>query len=319
MRIRAYKVEIMNLDTFFETAKADIERKLKSTVEKYEEKAKLEYFLKSGKRLRPMLSLLVFRACGGNERSYQSALDLAVAIELQHSASLVHDDIIDGDSKRRNSLSYYRMFGVEDAILTGHRAIVLGFKNILTHEPIILETFFDVWDKSLEGEIKDIESRKNFLELLTSGEELYFDVIVNKTASLFAGAAKIGSQHAGVSKDLENLFWEYGKHIGIGYQLADDSRDFNNGNLEVLPIPWIIRKLDNRTVESFTRGLKDGLPPSKVLSKLNIDTQSLFNDEITKMQRIAENLAKSMKMPENEFTPLLLDAPRFIISRCLED
>lgn len=132
---------------------------------------------------------------------------------------------------------------------------------------------------------------------------------------MFAGAAKVGSQEAGVSEDLQNLFWEYGKHIGIGYQLADDSRDFNNGNLEVLPIPWIIKKLDNRMIEDFTSSLKNGLSPSKALSKLNIDTQCLFDREIAKMQRKAENLARSMMIPENEFRPLLLDAPKYIINR----
>jgi geranylgeranyl pyrophosphate synthase len=309
----------MNLDTFFETAKADIERRLKSTVEKCGQKGKLGYFLNDGKRLRPLLSLLVFRACGGGEGSYQGALDLAVAIELQHSASLVHDDVLDGDRKRRNKPSYYRRFGVEDAILTGHRAIVLGFKNVLAFDPRIIETFFDVWQKSLEGEIKDIEGRKNFSALLASREELYFDVIVEKTASLFAGAAKIGSQEAGVSEDLQKLFWEYGKHIGIGYQLADDSRDFNGGNLEVLPIPWMVRKLGNGKMNSFTLGLKQGLSPSEALSTLNIDTQRIFKEEITKMQHTAENLAKNSTIPENEFKPLLVDAPRYIISRCLEE
>ena len=307
------------MNTFFETAKADIEKRLRSNVEKYEEKGKLEYFLKQGKRLRPLLSILVFRACGGNEGSYQRALDLASTIELQHSASLVHDDIIDGDFRRRGKSSYYKKFGIEDAILTGHRAIVLGFKNALGCDQKILETFFDVWDKSLEGEIKDIESRKSILTLLTSGEKLYFDVIANKTASLFAGAAKIGSQEAGVSENLQNLFWEYGKHIGIGYQLADDSRDFGNGSLEVLPLPWIIEKLDGRTTESFASCLKDGLSPSEALSKLDIDTQCLFNEEIARMQHTAENLASSKIIPENEFRPLLLEAPKYIINRCLEN
>jgi geranylgeranyl pyrophosphate synthase len=310
----------MNLNTFFETAKADLERRLKSTIKKYEQKEKLEYFLNHGKRLRPLLSLLVFRACGGNEGNYQSALDLAVAIELQHSASLVHDDILDGDRKRRNKLSYYNKFGIEDAILTGHKAIVLGFKNVLAFEPRIIETLFDVWHKSLEGEIKDFESRKNPMAFLASGEDQYLETIVNKTASLFAGAAKIGSQKAGVSQDLENLFWEYGMRIGIGYQLADDSKDFNDGhgNLEVLPIPWIIKKLDKRTTEPFAYGLKDGLSPSQVLSLFNIDTRSLFNEEITKIRRAAEKLARSSIIPESEFKPLLADAPRYIIDRCLE-
>jgi hypothetical protein len=306
------------LDTFFEAAKADVERRLKENVERYEEHEKLGYLLKHGKRLRPLLSLLVFRACGGNDGSYQGALDLAVAIELQHSASLVHDDIIDGDFRRRSESSYCRVFGIEDAVLTGHRAIVLGFKNVLGHDPKILETFFDVWDRSLKGEIKDIASRNSALDLFRSGEKLYFDVIVNKTASLFAGAAKIGSQEAGVSEELQNLFWKYGKCIGIAYQLADDRLDFDDGNVEVLPVSWIAGKLDSKEMESFASSLKEGLSPSSVLSKLNVDVQSIFNEEIAKMLRAAENLARSKLIPETEFRPLLLDAPGYLINGCLK-
>jgi geranylgeranyl pyrophosphate synthase len=64
---------------------------------------------------------------------------------------------------------------------------------VLGHESRVLETFFDVWDKSLKGEIQDIESRKDVPALLESKEELYLDVIINKPDSLFAGAAKIAS------------------------------------------------------------------------------------------------------------------------------
>lgn len=308
----------MDADTFFETTKADIEKRLKANVEKYEEQEKLAYFLNHGKRLRPLLSILVFRVCGGDDVSYQDALDLAVAIELQHSASLVHDDIIDGDVKRRSKPSFHRIFGIEDAILTGHRAIVLGFKNVLGRDPKILETFFDVWDRSLKGETKEIECRRSSLALLASDEKLYFGVIVNKTASLFAGASKIGSQEAGVFEDLQNLFWKYGKYIGIAYQLTDDKLDFDNGNGEVLPISWIARKLDNKARKSLAKSLKDGVSPLTALSKLNVDSESIFNEEIKKMQVKAENLARSKIIPENEFTPLLLDATRYIINGCMK-
>ncbi len=129
-----------DVDSFFLEAKIDLENRLRDLIEKHDESDKLKYFLNSGKRLRPLLCLLTFSACNGND--YSKALDLAAAVELQHSASLVHDDIIDGDLKRRSSPSYYRTFGIEDAILTGHRAIVLGFKCILNHDPTIVRTLF---------------------------------------------------------------------------------------------------------------------------------------------------------------------------------
>ncbi len=308
----------MNLEAFFENARIDIESRLKKNVTGYEQYEKLGYFLDHGKRLRPLLSILVFRACGGTEKKYVNALDLAVAIELQHSASLVHDDIIDGDSKRRSKPSYFNVFGVQDAVLTGHRAIVLGFKNVLGHDPKILETFFDVWDRSLKGEIEDVASRRKSLTVLARKERLYFDVILNKTASLFAGAAKIGSQEAGAPEDLQNLFWDFGKYIGIAYQLVDDKLDLDHGTVDMLPISWIARTQDEKSLGFLADSLKGGMSPSAALSKINIDAESVFDREVAKMQRAAENLVKGEMIPERRFRRLLFEAPKYIIKGCLK-
>jgi len=310
----------MDLESFFKTTRDDIEERLNAQTEGTEEKERLRYFLNHGKRLRPLLCILVFKACGGKEEGYKEALDLAATIELQHSASLVHDDIIDGDLTRRDRSSYHRIFGVEDAILIGHRAIVLGFKNALGHSPKIMETLLDVWEESLEGELKDIEARKEIIALLESGVNYYFDAVEKKTASLFAGAAKIGSQEAKAPEELQNIFWEYGKQLGIAYQLADDSKDICSGNIEALSLTWIVKQLDDATRRSFI-GIMKKSPKSliNVLSELNIDAQVLFLDEIAKRLRIAENIARSTAIPENKFKPLLLDAPNYMIDKLLEN
>lgn len=305
----------MDLESFFDYVKEDIENRLRYNLGEYDKKRKIEYFVKNGKRLRPLLCLLAFRACGGLEKNYNNALDLAVAIEIQHSASLVYDDIIDGDLERRKEPCYHKLFGIEDAFLTGHKAIVLGLKKAVDN-PKIMRTFWDVWEKSLEGEINDLENRKNFQSVIRSGEEHYFNIITDKTASLFAGSAKIGSQEAGASEKLSNLFWEYGKQIGIGYQLADDSLDCKSG--DVISIPWIIQKLDAETRASFIYGLNEGLPPGKLLSKMNINTQIIFGDEITKSLKSAEKLATNMRIPAAEYRPLLVEAPKFIIDKFLK-
>jgi len=305
------------LETFLTIAKSDINRKLKETIKDHDERIKIEYFLKGGKRLRPLLCLLSFKACGGSEAGYEDALDLAATIELQHSASLVHDDIIDGDIARRGSSSYYKAYGIEDAILTGHRAIVLGFKNVLNHDPKIIKTLFNIWEDSLKGEMKDVEARKNE-RTFTRLRGLYFDVILKKTASLFAGAAMVGSQEAKAPKDLQDIFWEYGKYIGIAYQLVDDSQDFDNGK-ETLPLAWILEQMDDRMKESFIKSMKNkGLLPSKILSGLGVDPRSMFLREVIKMQHDAEDVARSKMIPENEFKPLLLDFPEYVIKRSME-
>ncbi len=311
------EVDFVNLNSFFDSTKNDIESQLKATVERHEENEKLTYFLNHGKRLRSLLSVLVFRACGGRDEDYEDALQLAVAIELQHSASLVHDDIIDGDIKRRSKSSYHRIFGIGDAILTGHRAIVLGFKNVLAHDPCVLETFFDVWDRSLKGEIQEIEIRRHHVTPQNPFVNMYFEVLVNKTASLFAGASKIGSQVARAPKKLQDLFWEYGKNIGIAYQLADDSVDFDKGNEGMLSASWIASRLDSTASKSFVRSLEEGVSPSNAMAQLKLSAGAIFEKEIRKTQLAAELLARNRLIPENQFTPLLLDAPRYMVERCM--
>jgi geranylgeranyl pyrophosphate synthase len=307
-----------DLEAFLKIAKSDINRKLKEMIKNYDERTKIEYFLKEGKRLRPLLCLLSFKACSGSKAGYQDALDLAAAIELQHSASLVHDDIIDGDIARRGSSSYYKAYGIEDAILTGHRAIVLGFKNVLNHDPKIMETLFNIWEDSLSGEMKDVEARKNKMSLTGLEGGLYFDVILKKTASLFAGAAMVGSQETKAPKNLQDIFWEYGKYIGIAYQLVDDSQDLDDGK-EVLPLAWLLEQMDEGMKESFIKSMENkGLLPSKILSDLGVDPRSIFLREVIKMQHAAEGMARSKMIPENEFKPLLLDFPEYVIKKCME-
>jgi geranylgeranyl pyrophosphate synthase len=89
--------------------------------------------------------------------------------------------------------------------------------------------------QSLKGELKDIDSRKNVLALMAMADKMYFEIIVNKTASLFAGAAKVGSQEANAASSIQDLFYEYGKNIGVAYQFADDMHDFKR-NSEMLPV-----------------------------------------------------------------------------------
>jgi octaprenyl-diphosphate synthase len=305
----------LRIEDFFNKTRADIEERLRDRIRQYDRQGRLAHFSNGGKRLRPVLSVLAFRACGGDETDYKNAIDLAVAIELQHSASLIHDDIIDGDSERRGRPSYHKIFGVEDALLEGHKVIVLGFKGVLNHDKEVMKTLFDVWSQALTGETEDIEAgKKNLADLVVSINQLYFDIMLKKTASLFAGAAKLGCQEARASRDLQNVFWEYGKNIGLAYQLSDDCVDVNNGNAEPLPLAWIIRQVDGRTKKSFISALEhEGLSAAEAFSKFNIDARSLFRKEIRKIQGKAETLARDRKIPASEFKHLLLEAPKYIV------
>jgi geranylgeranyl pyrophosphate synthase len=305
----------LKIEDFFNKARADIEKRLRDRVRQYDRQGRLAHFLNGGKRLRPVLSVLAFRACGGDEKDYEKAIDLAVAIELQHTASLIHDDIIDGDSERRGRPSYHRIFGVEDALLEGHKVIVLGFKGVLNHDKDVMKTLFDVWSQALTGETEDFEAgKRNLADLIVSVDQLYFDTMLRKTASLFAGAAKLGCQESGAPKDLQNALWEYGKNIGLAYQLSDDCVDVNNGSAEPLPLAWVIKQIDDKTRKSFISAVEhEGLSAAEAFSKFNVDARSLFRKEIRRIQNKAETLARDEKIPASVFRPLLLEAPKYIV------
>ena len=117
---------------------------------------KILLILKGGKRLRPLLASLSFKACtGGNETSkiYTRFLEGAVSVELAHNASLVHDDIIDGDMKRRGELAFYIKEGIDNAILLGHKMLVIGFNLALSHGEKTANLFVSTWDKTLNGQL----------------------------------------------------------------------------------------------------------------------------------------------------------------------
>ena len=124
--------ETLTLETFFQNTGRDVERKITEIVDD----AKILSILAGGKRLRPLLATLSYKTCtSGNEthEQYERFLEGAVGVELAHNASLVHDDIIDGDVKRRGELAFYIKEGVDNAILIGHKMLVIGFNITLSH------------------------------------------------------------------------------------------------------------------------------------------------------------------------------------------
>ena len=123
------KDKTITLKEFDENARGDLEKKIADMISDKQ----IVNILSGGKRLRPLLAHLAFKACTkGNESSheYQRALEGGVVIELAHTASLVHDDIIDDDAKRRGKTSFHVKKGIASAILTGHKMLSTGFNGL---------------------------------------------------------------------------------------------------------------------------------------------------------------------------------------------
>ncbi len=171
----------------------------------------------SGKRIRPLLTLLSCEAVGGNVKD---ALNVAIAFELLHIASLIHDDILDGDTLRRGKRTVHSVWGTETAIIAGDlligKAVEIATR---TDYPKVLNLVAQATVEMCEGEILEMELQRN---LRAISEELCLKIIEKKSASLIRVAAESGAIIGGGSEDVVKSISKYGELMGMAYQIRDD-------------------------------------------------------------------------------------------------
>ncbi len=179
-----------------------------------------EHILKmTGKFLRPILTL----ACSKlNGKSPKEALRLAVSVELIHTATLVHDDIIDESAFRRNQPTVHSRWGRELSIVSGDYLYAKAFMILASFEdPKISQAFAACAHIMCEGEMKQIEKRKDF----GLGEEEYLRIIHKKTAALFQAACMGGAYLSGLALPTVEKLGRYGYALGMAFQIVDDCLD----------------------------------------------------------------------------------------------
>ncbi len=179
------------------------------------------YVLSSGgKRVRPVLLILSARLCNdGGERMY----DLSAVIEFIHTATLLHDDVIDNAALRRGNPTVHALWGNEMAILIGDylysKAMALALSD---KDHLVMQTVSNVTVEMAQGQV--IETLK--LRDLAMSEDDYYRIIDLKTASLFAASCTIGAVLGGLSPSQRAQVTAFGQHTGIAFQMADDILDF---------------------------------------------------------------------------------------------
>lgn len=171
-----------------------------------------------GKKIRPLILMLCADVCGGDK---DRSVDAALAIELIHSASLVHDDLLDGGILRRGLPSAHEKYGIAAALLCGDFLISKATTLISSYGNDAVHEFGNAGMHMAEGETIDIGSVNEEFR-----EKNYFECINKKTASLFASSAAIGAYIAGCSKDEAMKFHAFGENVGIAYQIVDDLLEF---------------------------------------------------------------------------------------------
>jgi len=307
-------VEQKSVGEFFEWARSCIDSRIKEELEKMpeEERAKYEYVLEGGKRLRPSLMLLSFLACEG--KKWDRALEAALSLEKQHTASLVLDDLMDKDEMRRGKPAFYKAFGISDAILLPIELIYTGLRMVSPPHPAeIPKTIFTVGSLAVKGQMKDLklqELLKDLDKMVPVLGSAYFEAIQQKTASLFAGSCKAGAIEAGAPEETQNLFWDYGMEIGMAYQFADDLVDLEKGKLE----PRKLLVAVGGQLDKFVRG-RESFTPMDLFG----NAKNFLTMELKERMKKAERIARTMDLAETVYRRFLLEAPRFIIESMLKE
>lgn len=168
-------------------------------------------FSSPGKRVRPLILLFSSQAFGGNPLT---AINAALAVELVHAASLVHDDILDCGIERRGSPSTSERYGSDAALLAGDYLISKSIELISSYSPRVIQAFSKACMNMSEGEMLDLSA--------ASSDEEYLGCISKKTGSLFSASAQIGCMIASAPEDEVARLQRYGMYLGLAYQILDD-------------------------------------------------------------------------------------------------
>ena len=268
-----------------------IEKELKIFEAKFKEAAKsnvsmldriMQYVVKrKGKQLRPMFVFLAAKLCGSvNETTYRAAS----LVELLHTATLVHDDVVDDSLERRGFFSVYALWKNKVSVLVGDYLLAKGLLLSLDNNDFrILQLLSDAVRKMSEGELLQIEKSRS----LNLDESVYFEIIQNKTASLLASACAAGAWSGSGDEAVTQRMRTFGEKVGIAFQIKDDLFDYSKMDVGkptgndikekklTLPLIYTLNKVDKKTKRELVYIIKNqSTVPAKVDYVLKVVTES---------------------------------------------
>ncbi|HKI77299.1 MAG TPA: polyprenyl synthetase family protein [Ignavibacteriaceae bacterium] len=278
-----------------------------------------------GKKVRPLLVLLSAKVSGGiTERSYRGA----VLVELLHTATLVHDDVVDNADKRRGFWSINAMFKNKVAVLMGDYLLSRGLMLAVEGKDYdFLGVVTDAVKRMSEGELLQIQKTRK----LDIDEATYFKVISDKTASLLETCCQIGAMSASENTEFHKSMKDFGAAIGIAFQIRDDILDFEgNSNLIgkpvggdikekkiTLPLIYALNQVPKSQAAEIIKYIKNGSKKEKIREIVDFVRK---NNGIDYAFETAYSYSKKAKealniFPENQSKIALEALVDFIIDR----
>ncbi|MEY6433261.1 polyprenyl synthetase family protein [Thioalkalicoccus limnaeus] len=215
-----------------------------------------------GKRLRPLAVLLGARACGYSEAKH---IDMAAVVEFIHTATLLHDDVVDGSNLRRSRDTANAVWGNEASVLVGDFLYSRAFEMMVeVNNMRIMDVMSHATNRIAEGEVMQLLNCHD----PDTTEDRYMEVIRRKTATLFEAGTRIGAVLANSPAPTEQAMALYGQSLGIAFQLVDDALDYNAS--------------DEQLGKNIGDDLAEGKPTLPIIRAIEIGT-----DEQRKLLRVA--------------------------------
>lgn len=258
----------------FETFKKEFRNTLQSSTQTLQ--AAIEQILdSSGKHVRPLLVLLTAKACG---KISDDTISSAVFLELLHTATLIHDDVIDETKERRGLPSLNAIFDNRKAVLIGDYVLATALiRSTLTNNIKVVEIVSRLGRDLSEGELRQME----VAEEIILDEECYFNVIEKKTATLLSGCTEIGAISAGADQDMVDICREFGRLIGFCFQIRDDIFDYDRSAKIGKPTGNDIR--EGKITLPLLHALKTGNIEEAETFKKIIDSQDFTKENVDKL------------------------------------
>ncbi len=283
------------------------------------------YIINSGgKRLRPIMAILCARACGyaGNKHSLVAAI-----IEFIHTATLLHDDVVDESNLRRGHETANAIWGNESSVLVGDFVFSRSFEMMVdVGEMRVMEILARASNTIAEGEVMQLLNCND----PDTTEERYMMVIQSKTAKLFEAACQLGAVLAGESSEVEQACAAYGTHIGTAFQLKDDLLDYQASPEEMgknlgddlaegkptLPLIYALKNSSGEAAEMLRNAIINGGKQNmqEILKVIESSNAIVYTEEAANQQA---NIARQQieLLPNNKYRDALLELANFAITR----
>lgn len=278
-----------------------------------------------GKKIRPLLVLLAAKITGGiNERSYRGA----VLVELLHTATLVHDDVVDNASKRRGVWSINAIFKNKVAVLMGDYLLSRGLMIAVDGKDFdFLGVITNTVKRMSEGELLQIQKTRK----LDIDEETYFKVISDKTASLLETCCEIGALSATENIQYQKTMKQFGQSIGMAFQIRDDILDYE-GSMQMmgkpvggdikekkitLPLIYSLNKVSSKEATRIRKLIKNGKNKDDVKEVISfVRSNSGIEYALSTAKHYSDQAKEALKkLPDSQSKVALEALVDFVIDR----